>query len=80
MTAIDGPAPNRSVGRLRAAAFIEATTLLVMLLALLARVTFGEPDIGPVIGPLHGLAFLTYVVMVIFASSERAGASGERSR
>lgn len=53
--------------RLRLVAFIEATTLLVMLAAMAGRKLFDGPDISAVIGPIHGLAFLAYVVMVLFA-------------
>lgn len=55
---------------LRIAAFVEATTLLVMLIAMSGRSAFSGPDLGPAIGPIHGLAFLTYVVMVIFARTD----------
>ena len=55
---------------LRIAALVEATTLLVMLVAMIGRRAFDGPDIGSVIGPIHGLAFLTYVVMVVFARAD----------
>lgn len=61
---------------LRAVAFIEATTLLVMLVAMIARVAFDGPDLGAAIGPIHGLAFVTYVVMVIFARTDKGWSLG----
>lgn len=66
----------RSNTKLRIVASVEATTLLVMLVAMVGRWAFDGPDIGAVIGPIHGLVFLTYVVMVIFARTDNGWTLG----
>ncbi|MDY7103768.1 MAG: DUF3817 domain-containing protein [Actinomycetota bacterium] len=63
---------------LRVVAPIEACTYLVLLGTLALRLVAGGPDVSDVIGPVHGLVFLTYAVVVVLAR-EDAGWSGRRT-
>lgn len=49
----------------RASAYIEATTFLMLLASSLTFRVFDGPDFVSVMGPVHGIAFLIYVVLVL---------------
>jgi integral membrane protein len=49
----------------RAAAYVEATTFLLLLSASIAFRVFDGPDFVAVMGPVHGIAFLVYLVLVL---------------
>lgn len=50
---------------LRVVAFVEAVTFLVLLAASVNHRVFDGADLAPVLGPVHGVAFLTYLVLVL---------------
>ena len=57
---------RRQLGRMRIASVLEATTLAVLVLvAVPLKHAFGMPALVSVMGPVHGLAFLFYIWMLI---------------
>ena len=57
---------RRQIGRMRIASVLEATTLAVLVLvAVPLKHAFGMPALVSVMGPVHGLAFLFYIWMLI---------------
>ena len=56
---------------LRGIGIAEAVSYLLLLAAVVAKRVFEQPAGVSVIGPIHGLVFLAYVVAIIFAREER---------
>ncbi|MEZ5074646.1 MAG: DUF3817 domain-containing protein [Solirubrobacterales bacterium] len=59
-------------------ALIEATTFLLLLLASYVKRAGDQPLGVEVLGPIHGLLFVAYVVMAL-ALRERAGWTGRQT-
>jgi len=59
-------------------ALIEATTFLLLLLAAYVKRTSDQPLGVEVLGPIHGLLFIAYVLMAL-ALRERAGWTGRQT-
>ena len=62
--------PNRSgvrgeIGAFRVVAVVEAVTYLVLLGAVVLKRVLDGPDLVSVLGPIHGVAFLVYLVLVL---------------
>jgi integral membrane protein len=56
----------RQLGRMRIASLLEATTLAILVfVAVPLKHAFGMPGLVSVMGPVHGLAFLIYIWMLI---------------
>jgi integral membrane protein len=79
-------APDRATGaaeleqlrRLRLAALVEGVTLvLLVLVAVPAKHLFGVPALTKVMGPVHGLAFVGYVWMLLATVSGGSWRLGE---
>jgi integral membrane protein len=62
---------NPFVRRLKIAATVEASTFVILLAGVVTRVVFNGPRLGPTIGPIHGAAFIAYMVTVLQARSQR---------
>lgn len=57
---------RRQLGRMRIASITEATTLAILIfVAVPLKHAFGMPQVVSVMGPIHGLAFLFYIWMLI---------------
>ena len=57
---------RRQLGRMRIASILEATTLAILVfIAVPLKHLFGMPQVVSVMGPIHGLAFLFYIWMLI---------------
>lgn len=52
------------------AGYVEATTYLALVAAAAGRLLLGGPDLSPLLGPLHGVAFLAFCGLALEA---RAG-------
>ena len=64
------PLPNGSrvrgeIGAFRVVAVVEAVTYLVLLGAVVLKRVLDGPDLVSVLGPVHGIAFLVYLVLVL---------------
>ncbi len=49
----------------RITAYVEATTFLLLLAADIVFRVFDGPDLIAVMGPVHGIAFLVYLILVL---------------
>lgn len=57
---------RRQLGRMRIASLLEASTLAILVfVAVPLKHAFGMPQVVSVMGPVHGLAFLFYIWMLI---------------
>ena len=57
---------RRQLGRMRIASILEASTLAILVfVAVPLKHAFGMPQVVSVMGPVHGLAFLFYIWMLI---------------
>ena len=57
---------RRQRGRMRIASILEASTLAILVfVAVPLKHAFGMPQVVSVMGPIHGLAFLFYIWMLI---------------
>ena len=51
--------------KFRTVAMIEAVTYLVLLALVVVKNGFDGPDLVKVMGPIHGIAFLVYLVLAL---------------
>ncbi len=54
-----------ATGAFRAVAYFEAITYLLLLAATVVHRVFDGPDFVSALGPVHGIAFLVYVALVL---------------
>jgi integral membrane protein len=52
-------------GAFRAVAYLEALSYLLLLTATVVHRGFDGPDMVSALGPIHGILFLVYVVLVL---------------
>jgi integral membrane protein len=52
-------------GAFRAVAYVEAATYLVLLGAVVLKRVLDGPDLVSALGPIHGVAFLVYLYLVL---------------
>ena len=69
----------------RTVAYVEAVSFLVLLCASFVKRVVEGPDLVPVVGMVHGIIFLIYVILVLKVRPEpglgrRAAPSGDRGR
>ena len=57
--------------KFRTVATIEAITYLVLLALVVVKDGFGGPDLVKVMGPIHGIAFLVYLVLTLNVREEQ---------
>jgi integral membrane protein len=54
-----------TIQNFRYVAVIEATSWLILLIATILKYGAGGPDLAPILGPIHGLLFVAYVLMAL---------------
>lgn len=59
------PQLRGETGAFRVVAVVEAVTFLFLLGAVFVKRVLEGTDIVPVLGPIHGIAFLVYLVLVL---------------
>lgn len=57
--------------KFRTVAMIEALTYLVLLALVVVKNGFDGPDLVKVMGPIHGIAFLVYLVLALNVREEQ---------
>lgn len=57
--------------RFRIAALLEGTSLLILLISMVARIRYNGPDLASTLGPLHGIAFTGYVITALHARPDQ---------
>lgn len=63
--------------RFRIVAFAEAATYLALLLAVVVYRVLDGPDLVSALGPIHGIIFLVYLVLVLKVREEQAWTLGQ---
>lgn len=53
------------IAKFRFVAYFEAATYLLLLVGVVIHRGFHGPDVVAVMGPIHGVAFLVYLVLVL---------------
>ncbi len=56
---------NATIARFRLVAYAEAATFLILLVCVVVKRVIHGPNLVPVMGPVHGVLFLVYFVMVL---------------
>lgn len=51
--------------KFRSTAYIEAASYLLLLIGVIVLHGFGGPDFVKIMGPIHGLVFLVYLVLAL---------------
>lgn len=60
------------IGRLRIVAFLEGISLLALLfIAVPVKYTSGDPSLVRIIGPIHGVLFLLFILNTLGAGIEQ---------
>ena len=58
-----------AIGRLRLMAYVEGVTLLVLVaVGVPLKYLAGHPELVSVLGPIHGVSFLIYLICLVEAS------------
>jgi len=60
-----------NTAKFRLAALVEAVTYLVLLGLVVVKRGFHGPDLVRVMGPVHGIAFLVYLVLTLTVRDEQ---------
>lgn len=63
--------------KFRIAALVEAVTYLVLLSAVFVKRVLDGGDAVRVLGPIHGIAFLVYFVLVLMVREEQGWTGGQ---
>jgi len=53
------------ISTFRTVAYVEAASFLALLVASFVKRVLEGPDLVPVLGPIHGVIFLVYVILVL---------------
>ena len=57
--------------KFRSVALVEAVSYLLLLCAVFVKRVIEGPDIVPVLGPIHGIAFLAYLLVTLLVREEQ---------
>jgi len=63
--------------KFRVVALVEALSYLALLAAVVVKRVLDGPDIVPVLGPIHGIAFLAYVLLTLLVREEQGWTVGQ---
>lgn len=63
--------------KFRLVALVEAVSYLLLLVATLVHRGFEGPDAVSVLGPIHGIAFLAYVLLALMVREEQGWSAGQ---
>lgn len=81
MTPVDYADEQARLRRMRAASLLEGSTLVVLLfVAVPLRHLAGLPIATRIMGPIHGLAFLLYIWMLLKTISDGSWSRSETAR
>ena len=63
--------------KFRTVALIEAVSYLALLVATFVKRVIEGPDVVPVLGPIHGILFLAYVLLTLMVREEQGWTLGQ---
>ena len=63
--------------KFRTVALLEAISYLALLVATFVKRVIESPDLVPVLGPIHGILFLAYVLLTLLVREEQGWTVGQ---
>ena len=63
--------------KFRTVALIEAVSYLALLVATFFKRVVEGPDLVPVLGPIHGILFLAYLLLTLLVREEQGWTAGQ---
>lgn len=63
--------------KFRIVALVEAVSFLALLVATFVKRVVEGPDLVPVLGPIHGILFLAYVLLTLLVREEQGWTVGQ---
>lgn len=63
--------------KFRTVALLEAVSYLALLVATFVKRVIEGPDLVPVLGPIHGILFLAYVLLTLLVRDEQGWTLGQ---
>lgn len=63
--------------KFRIVALVEAISYLLLLAAVVVKRVLDGPDLVSVLGPIHGIAFIAYFVLVLMVREEQEWSLGQ---
>jgi integral membrane protein len=63
--------------RFRTVALLEAVSYLALLVATFVKRVIEGPDFVPVLGPIHGILFLAYLLLTLLVREEQGWTVGQ---
>ena len=63
--------------KFRTVALLEAISYLALLVATFVKRVIEGPDLVPVLGPIHGILFLAYVLLTLLVREEQRWTVGQ---
>ena len=63
--------------KFRTVALLEAISYLALLVATFVKRVIEGPDLVPVLGPIHGILFLAYVLLTLLVREEQGWTRGQ---
>jgi integral membrane protein len=63
--------------KFRTVALVEALSFLALLVATFVKRVIEGPDLVPVLGPIHGILFLAYVLLTLLVREEQGWTVGQ---
>jgi integral membrane protein len=63
--------------KFRTVALLEAISYLALLVATFVKRVIEGPDLVPVLGPIHGILFLAYVLLTLLVREEQGWTLGQ---
>jgi integral membrane protein len=63
--------------KFRTVALLEAVSYLALLVATFVKRVIEGPDLVPVLGPIHGILFLAYVLLTLLVREEQGWTVGQ---
>lgn len=63
--------------KFRLVALVEAVSYLALLAAVVVKRALDGPDLVSVLGPIHGIAFLVYLLLTLLVREEQGWTAGQ---
>jgi len=63
--------------KFRTVALLEAISYLALLVATFVKRVIEGPDLVPVLGPIHGILFLAYLLLTLLVREEQGWSAGQ---
>ena len=71
------PYSQPMTSKFRTVALLEAISYLALLVATFVKRVIEGPDLVPVLGPIHGILFLAYLLLTLLVREEQGWSAGQ---